>query len=138
MEGCLLMSLLEWEMVNGNGREWRLGSRRYSASWLPVPPCDVAAPHPPRHAVQSLYNSPRLPRPRTVNYIANIYSRKLRTTRVQSFALVNSQESDRFRVRRFIPVLITTFERCTRAITALRSYIMILTFTTWVSALSVH
>lgn len=26
----------------------------------------------PRHAVQSLYNSPRLPRPRTVNYIANI------------------------------------------------------------------
>lgn len=40
----------------------------------PAPP-DAAAPHPPpRHAVQSLYNSPRLPRPRTVNYIANIYS----------------------------------------------------------------
>lgn len=31
------------------------------------------AARPPR-AVQSLYNSPRLPRPRTVNYIANIYS----------------------------------------------------------------
>lgn len=76
------MSSRRWSMPLVCG-EWRRGSSRYSVSWLPVPPSDAAAPHPPRHAVQSLYNSPRLPRPRTVNYIANIYSRKLRNTRVE-------------------------------------------------------
>lgn len=85
-------------------------------------PPDAAAPHPLRHAVQSLYNSPRLPRPRTVNYIANIYSRKLRNTRVET--LHSSTVRSRtvlFRVRRFIPVLITTFDRCTSD--AFRSYL---------------
>lgn len=55
-------------------------------------PLDAAAPHPPpRHAVQSLYNSPRLPRPRTVNYIAKLLS-TYRPSRALFALLVNSQE----------------------------------------------
>lgn len=76
------------------GGAWCAATASLGCRSRPAPP-DVAAPHPPpRHAVQSLYNSPRLPRPRTVNYNVNIYSQPncnaqvewchLRSTRQQS------------------------------------------------------
>lgn len=87
----------------------------------PAPP-DAAAPHPPpRHAVQSLYNSPRLPRPRTVNYIANIYSQIYNPSRallysstVRSrivFELSSAPGVTRFIPNRRLPVPITTLHR---------------------------
>lgn len=63
----------EW---SARGTAWCLATACLGCRSRPV---DAAAPHPPpRHAVQSLYNSPRLPRPRTVNYIANIYSQNIK------------------------------------------------------------